>query len=55
MAVCDICGGEMLEHVGCKVGTCICKGKSYARIKFGCEKGMGTYYGDGDICPDCFV
>lgn len=55
MAVCDICGGEMLEHVGCKVETCICKGKSYARIKFGCEKGMGTYYGDGDICPDCFV
>ena len=28
MAVCKICGGEMLEHVGCKVETCICKGKS---------------------------
>lgn len=55
MAVCEICSGEMLEHVGCKVGTCTCKGKSYARIKFGYEKGMETYYGDGDICPDCFA
>ena len=37
MAICKICGGEMLEHVGCKIGICNCNGKSYPRIIFGAE------------------
>ena len=38
MAICKICGGEMLERVGCKIGICNCNGKSYPRIIFGAEK-----------------
>ena len=43
MAICKICGGEMLEHVGCKIGICNCNGKSYPRIIFGAEKGLRMY------------
>lgn len=55
MAVCKICGGEMLGHIGCKIGTCTCKGKSYPRIKFGAEKDLEACFGEDDICPDCFA
>lgn len=43
MAICKICGGEMLERVGCKIGICNCNGKSYPRIIFGAEKGLRMY------------
>ena len=55
MAICKICGGEMLEHVGCKIGICNCNGKSYPRIIFGAEKRFEDVFGEDDICPDCFA
>lgn len=53
MARCTICDGEMLEHVGCKIGICKCKGIIYPRKKFGEEDELNTFFGEDDICPDC--
>ena len=52
MAICKICGGEMLEHVGCKIGICNCNGKSYPRIIFGAEKRFEDVCGEA-IYGDC--
>lgn len=55
MASCEICGEEMLNRVGCKVGICDCNGKSYPRIRFGTEKRFEGVFGDDDCCPDCLA
>ena len=55
MAICEICGGEMLERVGCKIGICDCNGKSYPRIRFGAEKRFEDVFGEEDSCPDCLA
>lgn len=49
MAVCNVCGKEMLTAAGCSVKTVHCNGKTYKRIKFG-DEGWGE---PGGRCPDC--
>ena len=55
MAICEICGKEMLERVSCKIGICNCDGKSYPRIRFGAEKRFQDVFGEADYCPDCLT
>ncbi|MBO1695244.1 hypothetical protein [[Clostridium] symbiosum] len=55
MAICKICGGEMLNYVGCKVGIIKYKGKEYPRVKFGEETGPYALFGEGDHCCDCYA
>ena len=55
MAICKICGGEMLEHVGCKIGICNCNGKSYPRIIFGAEKRFEDVFVEDDHHLGCDI
>lgn len=49
MAVCNVCGKEMLTAAGCSVHDVYCNGKKYKRIKFG-EEGFA---GARERCGDC--
>jgi hypothetical protein len=54
MAICDGCGQEMLEHVGCDVTWILFDDARYDRVRYGNEDGdWGAKR--GKLCGDCGV
>jgi hypothetical protein len=52
MAVCRYCGQEMSEADGCSTDPITIRGRSYAPIRFGTERGRKSSKGP---CGDCGV
>lgn len=53
MAVCKLCGQEMLTADGCTVGKVYVDGVPYERIKCGDPKDFDPEMEEGERCHDC--
>jgi hypothetical protein len=52
VAVCEVCGGEMMEEISCRSDPIIIEGRAYEPIRWG-EERRPKHLPQPDVCSDC--